>query len=165
MFKLEKIEIFHIILSSNSHWVALTSEYGVYKQLEEDSRKDFKQVLHALKLFFDMMWFRLPSHWKTNSREKSVTLSQSSSDYILLLSSCIVPDGLESNLLLLQTFWVLRTLLHNSSYYFFKEKLSPHVKSMLCQSTGLALRTLNLKQFCSKFWNRQQKYCLMAVVS
>lgn len=62
MFKLEKIEISHIILSSNSHWAALTSEYGVYKQLEEDSRKDFKQVLHALKLLFDMMWFRLPSH-------------------------------------------------------------------------------------------------------
>lgn len=144
--------------------MGLTSEYGVHNQLEKDSRKDFGQVLHALKLVFHMIWFRLPSDSKTNSRGR-VWLYHDQIAIYWFLSSCIVPDGLESNILWLQTFFVLRILLHNSSGYFFKEKLRPHVKSMLCQWTGLALHSLNLKQFCSKFWNRQQKYCLMAVVS
>lgn len=61
-------------------------------------------------------------------------------------------EGFFWNSLLLHSFCVPHISQFNSSDYLFKEKLSPYVKSMPHQWTGLALHTLNLKQFGSKFW-------------
>lgn len=96
-----------------------------------------------------MTWFRLPTDWTTNLRGRVCLYhDQIVMDWFCLLAWCLMAW---KAIYCCYKHLVCYTSYYNSSKYLSKKKLSPRVKSLLCQRTGFAFFTLNPQQFLSKF--------------